>query len=125
MDTELSSDFIAVMENRFQARYGPAYEKDASYCNSKLCFVATDQDFLRDLLLDLSRDPDCYFVKYDTNPRDGMYRGRCFYISLEKVGQTWARYKMHPKVICTVQNDDVTGPWRNQVRDWSEECDGR
>jgi len=109
------------MDNKFQARWGPSYEKGGSYCNAKICFVATDQDFLRGLLLELSQDPDCYFVKYDTQPRDGMYRGRCFFVSPESVGKTWAEYKMHPKVICTVQSDDFTGTWREQVRDWSKE----
>ena len=121
METPGDAEFFALMDNRFQARRGAAFEKGASYCPDKLCFVATDQDCLREVLLGLSRDPDCFFVKYDTHPRNGMYRGRCMFMSADKVGQTWAYYKGHPKLICAVQDDRFTALWREQVRDWSAE----
>jgi hypothetical protein len=121
MDTTDQGDFYPLMNNIFQARRGPAHEKGAAYCHAKLCFVATDQEVLRKTLLELSLEPDCFFVKYDTNPRDGMYRGRCFFMTPEKIGKTWAFYKGHPKLICSVQDDEFTGSWREQVRNWAKE----
>lgn len=122
MDTTRDSDFYPLMDNRFQARKGPAYQQGAAYCPNKLCLVATDQALLRDVLLELSRDPDCFFVKYDSEPRDGMYRGRCMFMSAENVGRTWAHYKGHPRLNCSVQDDRFTGHWREQVRNWAAEA---
>ena len=50
-----------------------------------------------------------------------MYLGRCFFIENEeeRVGATWAEYKAHPKVFCTIQNDDFTMAWREAVKDWT------
>ena len=39
--------------------------------NKKVCFVATDQEFLSQTLYELSQRPDCYFVKYSADPKDG------------------------------------------------------
>jgi len=123
VDSHEDPDFHPIMNGIFLARHGPAYGADVSYCRDKLCFVATDQSYLREVLLELSRDPECYFVKYDTRPRSGMYRGRCFFLSLNRVGETWAHYKGHPQLLCSVQSDTLTDSWRSQVRDWSQSED--
>ena len=114
-----SLGFRAVMNGRFMARDGAGRQPEVSYCNKKICFAATDLIFLAQLLLDLAQDPQAFFVKFSTKPRDGMYLGRCFFIVDERVGETWAEYKNHPKVFCNVQDDDFTGDWRDEVRDWT------
>ena len=118
-----SLGFRAVMDGRFMARDGPARDPEASFCNKKLCFAATDLAFLAQLLAELGEDPQAYFVKFSTRPRDGMYLGRCFFIDARSVGKAWAEYKNHPKVFCNVQDDDFSIEWREQVKDWSQAQD--
>ena len=115
--------FHSVMEGRYMARRGAGHAKDSPYCNKKLCFSATDLPLLAGLLAELAEDPDCYFVKFSTGTRDGIYLGRCFFRSEERVGETWARYKMHPKLLCSVQDDDFTTSYREQVIPWLDEDD--
>ncbi|MEE2829645.1 MAG: hypothetical protein VX498_10695 [Myxococcota bacterium] len=126
--TELSPEmegtargFHSVMEGRFMARHGAGYSRDIPYCNKKLCFSATDLPFLAELLAELAEDPDCYFVKFSTGTRDGIHLGRCFFLEEGRVGETWARYKMHPKLLCSVQDDDFTTNYREKVAPWSDE----
>ncbi len=91
---------------------GPACHAGKRSCQKKLCFVATDQALLADVLLQLARRPDCYYVKYSTYQRDGMYLGRCFLTDAREVGALWAKYKIHPRLFCSVQDDDFTAPFR-------------
>ena len=65
-------------------------------CNKKLCFVATDREYLAGLLAELVERPDCYYVKYSVHPRDEMYLGRCFLMDENEVGKLWDRFKPHP-----------------------------
>ena len=81
-------------------------------CNKKLCFVATDQALLADVLRELAERPDCHYVKYSVEPRDGMYLGRCFLMDDYDIGVLWAKYKEHPRLFCSVQDDDFTAPYR-------------
>ena len=46
-----------------------------------------------------------------TTPRDGMYLGRCFLTDEHEVGLLWAQYKAHPRMFCSVQDDDFTRPF--------------
>jgi len=108
--------FRSVMGGRFMARDGPARVPGAAFCNKKLCFVAVDVSTLADLLRELSDDPRAYAVKFSVTPRDGMYLGRCFFVDAPTVGETWARFKPHPKVFCSVQDDDFVAPWRRAPR---------
>ena len=114
-----SLGFRSVMNDRFMARDGAARTPDATYCNKKICFAATDLLFLATLLRELSEHPKAYFVKFSTNPRDGMFLGRCFFVEEALVGETWALYKGHPKVFCNIQDDDFSTRWRESVKDWS------
>lgn len=91
---------------------GPASSEGKGYCQKKLCFVATDRALLADVLEQLSWRPDCYYVKYSVYPRDGMYLGRCFLTDPHEVGVLWAEYKSHPRLLCSVQDDDFTAPFR-------------
>ena len=96
----------------FMELRGPAWNDEGRYCRSKLCFVATDRALLADVLLQLAERPDCFYVKYSINPRDGMYLGRCFLTDPHRVGVLWAEYRGHPYLFCTVQDDDFTAPFR-------------
>jgi hypothetical protein len=89
-----------------------AWKPSGQYCNKKLCFVATDQALLASVLLELADRPDCHYVKYSVHPRDGMYLGRCFLTHEREIGRLWAEFKEHPRLFCTVQDDDFTAPFR-------------
>jgi hypothetical protein len=96
----------------FQIRNGRGRQPEVAYSNKKLCFVATDQQFLAQLLRELADREDCYFVKFTTEPKDGMYLGRCFLVTDAAVGGLWRQYKVHPRLMCTVQDDDFTEKFR-------------
>jgi hypothetical protein len=93
-------------------RRGRAWNAEGRYCQKKLCFVATDQALLADVLSQLAERPDCHYVKYSTYQKDGMYLGRCFLLDEHAVGELWAEYKEHPRLFCSVQDDDFTAPFR-------------
>ena len=97
----------------FMELRGPAWTRGEQCCQKKLCFVATDRALLADLLGELAERPDCYYVKYSITPRDGMYLGRCFLTDEHEVGLLWAEYKGHPRMFCSVQDDDFTAPFRS------------
>jgi hypothetical protein len=113
---------VAQTENHFRATpdgyylelRGPAWHPQERYCRKKLCFVATDPALLAEVLRRLAGRPDCYYVKYSAHPRDGMYLGRCFLTGEQEVGALWAQYKQHPRLFCSVQDDDFTAPFRRR-----------
>lgn len=96
----------------FMERRGPAWHATGRGCQKKLCFVATDQALLADVLRELAVRPDCVYVKYSLYQKDGMYLGRCFLTHEHEVGVLWAKYKEHPRLFCTVQDDNFTAPFR-------------
>jgi hypothetical protein len=93
-------------------RRGPAWYMGELCSQKKLCFVATDRALLAEVLARLSDRPDCHYVKYSTYQKDGMYLGRCFLSDEHEVGLVWAEYKEHPRLFCSVQDDDFTAPFR-------------
>ncbi len=97
----------------FMERWGPAWFRHKESCQKKLCFVATNQTLLADVLRELAERPDCFYVKYSVFPRDGMYLGRCFLLDEHAVGVLWAEYKTHPNLFCSIQDDDFTAPFRS------------
>lgn len=111
-----------VRQGPYARRWGLAHREahERPPCNKKLCFVATDQTFLVALLTELSDRDDCWAVKYSVEPRDGMYLGRCFLRDAQTVGELWDEYKRHPKLMCSVQDDDFTGSFR---REWKGQRD--
>jgi hypothetical protein len=110
--TQVESLFRPTPGGHFMARLGPAWNEEGRCCNKKLCFVATDRALLADVLEQLVERPDCYYVKYSVRPRDGMYLGRCFLMDEHEVGVLWAEYKRHPRLFCSVQDDDFTASFR-------------
>jgi hypothetical protein len=97
-------------------RWGAGRAPDDEYSRQKLCFVATDRAFLAQFLLDLSRRPECHFVKYSTQARDGMYLGRCFVLADQQAGAWWREFKSHPRLMCSLQDDRFTMPFRPSVK---------
>jgi len=91
---------------------GPAWYARKQPCNKKLCFVARQQSVLVNVLRELVERPDCHYVKYSVHSRDGMYLGRCFLTDEHEVGLAWAKFKPHPQMFCSVQDDDFTAPFR-------------
>jgi hypothetical protein len=110
--SQIKSPFRMTSNGYFMEIPGPASYKKKGGCQKKLCFVATDQALLADVLRQLAERPDCYYVKYSVHPRDGMYLGRCFLMDEHEVGVLWAKYKEHPCLFCSIQDDDFTAPFR-------------
>lgn len=114
---EIEREFHA--EGPFNARAGARARGGAgSFCNTKLCLVATDREYLVRLLYDLSEDEHCHRVKYSREPREGMYLGRAFFADAVLVGELWARLKRDLKLMCTVQDDDFTLVFRERFHGW-------
>ncbi len=114
--------FHPVHDGAFMARPGAARVAATGAidcCNKKLCFTATDLPLLAETLAALAERPTAWYVKFSTRPRDGMYLGRCFFVDADSVGAAWAEYKRHPRMFCSVQDDDFTSAWRGEARDWS------
>jgi hypothetical protein len=116
--SQVEGPFRLSSNGYFMEITGPAfYDKKAWFknkrgCQQKLCFVATDLALLADVLGQLAERPDCWYVKYSTYQKDGMYLGRCFLMDEHEVGVVWAKYKDHPRLFCSVQDDDFTAPFR-------------
>jgi hypothetical protein len=104
--------FQITTNGAFMERRGAGWNEERRFCQRKLCFVATDQALLAEVLGRLAERPDCFYVKYSVRPRDGMYLGRCFMVDEQEVGGLWAQYKTHPRMMCSVQDDDFTRPFR-------------
>lgn len=112
---ELESRFSPSASGLYMCRQGAA-PSGGPRCNKKLCLTATDKPFLIRLLHDLSLRDDCVFVKYSIAPRDGMYLGRCFLTDEFRIGALWRELKAHPKLMCSVQDDDFTLQFRGDKR---------
>jgi hypothetical protein len=110
--SQVESLFRPALGGYFMARRGPAWNNEGRCCKRKLCFVATDQVLLADVLRQLAERPDCYYVKYSTYQKDGMYLGRCFLMDEHEVGVLWAEFHEHPRLFCCVQDDEFTAPFR-------------
>ena len=104
--------FRRTPDGYFMEIRGPAWHRGEQPCRKKLCFVATDRALLADVLSQLAWRPDCYYVKYAVWPRDAMYLGRCFLVDEHEVGRLWAEYKRHPRLLCSIQDDDFTASFR-------------
>jgi putative acetyltransferase len=105
--------FTAVNSGKFMERFGPL-GRTAAYSQKKLCLAATDLECLVEVLYRLSNRPDCYYVKYSTAARDGMYLGRCFLQTEQAVGRLCEALKTHPKLLVCLQDD----AFFNGFREW-------
>ena len=105
---------------------GAGWNDERRYSQKKLCFVATDQSLLAEVLGELAERLDCFYVKYSVEEKDGMYLGRCFLVDEHQLGEVWAAYKRHPRMMCSIQDDDFTRAFRllpEEIRDAETEKD--
>ena len=110
---DLESRFQPTRGGVFMERRGPA-GRNTVYSQKKICLAATDRNFLVGLLYEWSLRADCYYVKYSSVARDGMYLGRCFLTSDEAAGRLCREYKSHPKLLVTIQDDDFFNAFRGR-----------
>jgi putative acetyltransferase len=103
--------FVLVPSGRFRERFGPG-GRSAARSSKKLCLVATDPELLIDLLYGLSLRPDCFYVKYGTIAREGMYLGRCNLATDDAISELCQELKGHPRVMVSLQDDG----WFNRFR---------
>jgi hypothetical protein len=108
----IEANFEASPRGMFMRRWGAGRATDGRSSRQKLCFVATDRMLLARFLLELSWRPECHFVKYSTQPRDGMYLGRCFVVEDRQAGAWWREFKSHPRLMCSLQDDRFTEQFR-------------
>ena len=106
-------------KNSFLCKDGPAKLAGNQYSKMKVCFTCTDSEFLKLLLAKIATEEECYWVKMSINSRDGMYLGRCFFSSKDYAVQVWAKYKTHPKIMVTLQDDEFVSAYREQVASWN------
>jgi hypothetical protein len=95
----------------FMERFGPVGEGNP-HSEMKVCLVATDREYLVRFLHELSLREDCYYVKYSTRPRDGMYLGRCFLETDADAAMLCQHLKAHPKFFVTLQDDGFFAGFR-------------
>ena len=110
--SQVEKSFQMTPSGAFMERRGAGWNEERRFCQKKLCFVATDQLLLAEVLGQLAERPDCFYVKYSVRERDRMYLGRCFMVGEQEVGEMWAEYKMHPRMMCSVQDDEFTRRFR-------------
>lgn len=113
---ELEKHFHPTWGGKFLARDGAGHTGDGTYSQKKLCFTATDKQFLVQFLYDLSLREECYGVKFSQEPRDGMYLGRCYVVEDATAGAWWKEYKPHDKMMCNLQDDEFIA----NFRDWEK-----
>jgi putative acetyltransferase len=104
--------FTSTPSGRFRERYG-LLGRDGVHSSKKICLVATDAGFLAELLYGLSLRDDCFYVKYATVGRDGMYLGRCFLATDDAASQLCNELKGHPRLLVSLQDDAWFARFRN------------
>jgi hypothetical protein len=112
--SQIENIFRMTPDGYYMELRGPGWHHGERPCQKKLCFVATDRVLLAEVLSLLIGRPDCYYVKYSVQPRDGMYLGRCFLTDEQEIGQLWAEYKQHPRLFCSVQDDEFAARFRRR-----------
>jgi len=95
---------------------GPANIGGSSPCQWKLCVAATDEIYLAELLYEISKRNDCFSVKFspEGSPkcRGGMYLGRVFLTTEDKIGELWRELRTDKKLMCCIQDDKATQKFR-------------
>lgn len=114
----MNSEFY--QHNSFLCIDGLAKKAGKLHSNMKVCITSTNSDFLKKLLITVAKDEECYWVKISTKSRDGMYLGRCFFTSKERAAELWAKYKAHPRLMVTLQDDDFALSYRESVISWKD-----
>ena len=97
--------FQATSSGVFMERRGAGWNAERHCSHKKLCFVATDQGLLARVLGELADRPDCYYVKYSIEPRDGHVLGSVPLATRPRGRHSLARVQKAPQ-------DDVHHPGR-------------
>lgn len=105
--------FTPTRIGNFRQRLGPG-GRDQTYSNKKVCVVATDKAYLVEVLYGISLRPECFWVKYSTEPKDGMYLGRCFLLTDQAAGKLCQEFKADPKLMVSLQDDDFFNQFRDE-----------
>ena len=100
----------------FRFRKGLANNGGNAPCQWKLCITATDEHYLAETLFIISERNDCFYVKFSPSGspkcRDGMFLGRVFLTSEEKIGELWRKLRTDKKLMCSIQDDIATEKYR-------------
>ena len=62
--SQVEKSFRMTPSGAFMERRGAGWNEERRFCQKKLCFVATDQLLLAEVLGQLADRPDCCYVKY-------------------------------------------------------------
>lgn len=96
---------------------GPARKAGLAPSNVKLCLTCRDIELLRSIFSEIIKEPTCYWVKMSSQPKDGMFLGRCFFTTKEMAGFMWDKYKKHPNLMVNLQDDDFANQFRTKSKD--------
>lgn len=114
--SDASDNFDYTDRKIFKHRRGPAHKGGPAPCRWKLCITATDEEYLVNLLYELSLREDCYYVKFSPGGspkcRDGMFLGRVFLTTEEETGKLWKELRCDAKLMCSIQDDAATEKYR-------------
>jgi len=114
--SNITDQFHNTDSNVFKYRKGKAFVKDITPCHWKLCLTATDELYLAELLYDISKREDCYYVKFSPSGspkcRDGMFLGRVFLTSKDAIGALWYSLRTDRKIMCSIQDDIAIKKYR-------------
>ena len=106
-------DFEPMMEGVYMVRHGPAIDcPSQERPHLKLCITTRNQEVLVQELLEVSRLPHCFAVKFSTQAKEGMYLGRTYILGDEENGRLWQKFKRHPHFYCSLQDDGYTARFR-------------
>jgi hypothetical protein len=115
---DISEQFYSSDRDIFRCRRGPAHDGGDAPCRWKLCITATDEQYLVELLYKITQRDDCFFVKYSPSGspkcRDGMFLGRVFLTSEEKIGELWRELRTDSKLMCSIQDDIAIESYRSR-----------
>ena len=99
---------------------GPAKRAGLKPSLMKVCLTCRDFEFLKLVIAKIAEDELCYWVKTSAKPKNGMYLGRCFFTTKERAGEIWAKYKKHPRLMVTLQDDEFAKPFRERAVSWKD-----
>jgi len=107
-------------EGTVLTRDGVAKERGLrTTCNRKLLLFSTDQQFLLDLMFELSTSNSCYSVKVNIENKSNVFTASCQFTNEDSLGDTWAQFSGHPKVWAVIHDEDFISPYRAKCRDYS------
>jgi hypothetical protein len=106
-------------QSNFFYRSGVAKDRGMrNQCKKRLYFYSTDREMIANVLLECSQANDCFEVKMRKEDRLGIYIGFCIFTNESTLGDVWARYELHPKLLAAVHDDEFCDTFRSRVRSY-------